>query len=275
MKIAFVDLCGEGDIQERNGDEYWRKPLELLHAERLDVADYASGLKTMKEKVDAFHVALRSDAELISFARGGYSCVEALPLIDWNMVKNSEKTFQGLSDFTHFSWMATLNGIKSFYGQAVAKLEKHFPTAENREFLFSFLKTGKISPLIANSLDSNLSKKDFSNERIIGGHLIITLLMLLRHPMDLSNRYLFLEYHPGGLNEELRDVGYYLEHLIQALQTTGNIPKGFIFGHSTLPSSTGIEVGWQEINHFCAERVSRLGIPIYEVDHFRTIIPFS
>lgn len=274
MKIALVDLFGEGDVCEREGEEYWKRPLEIIHEEGIDTVDFASGVKTIKQKIDAFHQALQSDVDLVWFVRGGYLGVDVLPLINWASVKSSMKSFYGLSDFAHFAWMATLNGSKCFYGQGLTHLESTFPKSEDRAFFFSFLKTGKLRSLLAESLSSDVSK-DFLNESMIGGHLTVTLLMLLRYPVDLRDRYLFLEYHPGGLNEQLRDIGYLLEHLVQTLEQTQNIPKGIVFGQSMLPQTNETSIFWKEINQFCAKKVLRLNIPIYEVDHFKNVIPFQ
>lgn len=273
MKIALVDLFGEGDVCEREGEEYWKKPLEIIREEGINVVDFASGMKTTEQKVDAFHRALQSDVDLVWFVRGGYLGVDVLPLIDWASVKHSKMLFYGLSDFAHFAWMAILNGSRCFYGQGLTHLESTFPKSEDRTFFFSFLKTGKLKPLPTESLSPDASR-DFLNESMIGGHLTVTLLMLLRYPVNLRDRYLFLEYHPGGLNEQLRDIGYLLEHLVQTLEQTHNIPKGIVFGQSMLPQSNEVSMSWKEINRFCAEKVLRLNIPVYEVDHFKNVIPF-
>ncbi|MCW1891690.1 MAG: LD-carboxypeptidase [Candidatus Uhrbacteria bacterium] len=246
-----------------------------MKSEGFEYIDFASGAKSMKQKIEGFHEALKSDADLVWFVRGGYSCIQALPLINWNLVQESKKSFYGLSDFTHFAWMAISRGVPVFYGQSLTSFGKYFPLAADREFLFSFLRTGRLSPLFLNPLTPSSASIDLSLTPMIGGHATLTLLMLLQYPIDLHDRFLFLEYHPGGVGEGMRDIGYYLENLIQALQRTNNLPKGFVFGQSMLPQPDGSMIPWREINVFCAERVSHLNLPVYEVDHFKHVIPFQ
>ncbi|MFA5129839.1 MAG: LD-carboxypeptidase [Patescibacteria group bacterium] len=274
MKLALVDICGEGDIKNREGDEYWKRPLDLLKNEKISFLDFASGARTVEDKVQGFHDALKSDADLIWLVRGGYSCIQAFDKIDWNLVRQTAKPLYGLSDFTHLAWMAVQQGVRCYYGQGLTHFEKTFPNSSDADFLFSFLRTGTLPPFIVQPLSTSATQTDLSSAQIIGGHLVVALLMLLQYPIDLHDRYLFLEYHPGGLGEGLRDIGYYLEHLMNILKRTKNLPKGFIFGQSMLPQLDETSIPWKEINTFCAERVSRLDLPVYEIDHFKTVIPF-
>ena len=275
MTLALVDLCGEDDVLDREGDVYWKRPLEILNEAGISFIDFASGAKTIPQKVERFHEALKSDADFIWVVRGGYVCVETLDLIDWDLVAEKKKPLYGISDFTHLSWLAVPKGVPCYYGQSFTKFEEKFPTAEDRAFLLSFLKTGIPPSLIAQPLSPRARETDLSQSPMIGGHLVIVLLMLLQYPVDLKDRYLFLEYHPGCAGEGMYDIGYYLEHLVRILTRTKNLPKGIVFGQSLLPQMDGTMIPWKEINQYCAARVSSLEIPVYEVDHFRNVIPFS
>lgn len=96
--------------------------------------------------------------------------------------------------------------------------------------------------------------------------------MLANHYVDLSDRYLFIEYHyvPG---ESLPDLGYWIEQLNYVIRE--NKPKGFIIGRSMFYELDGAIMDVKKVTDCFVEHLSHHGLPMAYLDHFRQIVKFS
>ena len=76
---------------------------------------------TDDERLAALNVALKSDADIVLFTRGGYGLSRLLHRIDWHAVAASKKLFCGYSDITVFNLalLAQANYV-SFSGPMIA-----------------------------------------------------------------------------------------------------------------------------------------------------------
>lgn len=270
MKIALVNLCKTEDFAKH---ERYEESLNYLKEENIDYLDFASGADTIEKMVESFNKALDSDADLLWVIRGGLECIQTLDKINWEKIKNSNKTFWGLSDFTHFSTMAVSKGAKCFYGQGFPKIKLYFPKKEEREFILQFLKTGNPVSEDANALYLAENDLDISKEKLIGGHLTLFTFMQSQLNIDLKNRFLYLEYHHSAIGEDLDDLNYYIDQLLYIIKD--NMPKGFILGNTDLRNIDGKKFGIEEINKSLIEKLKKYNLPIYYLDHFINTITFS
>ena len=104
MKIALVNLCR---IQDFSKTKYYESSLEFLKENDIEFVDYFSGRETPSDLLKGFHEALKNkDIELVWFIQGGSDLIKFLDKIDWDLVKQSNKEYLGLSDFTHFAFKA-------------------------------------------------------------------------------------------------------------------------------------------------------------------------
>ncbi|MFH1170618.1 MAG: LD-carboxypeptidase [Candidatus Vogelbacteria bacterium] len=270
MKVALVNLCKTENFAKQGsfGDS-----ISFLDENNIEYLDFTSGADTIEVMSEKFNQALASAAELIWVVRGGNKCIQTLDKLDWNKIVSSGKKFYGLSDFTHFSTVAVSKGVTCFYGQGLSHIKDYFPTALERQFIVDLLKTGvpvleKATPLANVTLDVDISK-----EKIIGGHLLIFTLMQSQLKIDLKNRFIFMEYHTGALGENLDDLGYYIDQLLYVLKD--NMPKGFILGRTEMNNIDGSEILIEDINKYCAEKLIKVGLPVYYLDHYKNVVTFN
>jgi len=268
MKIALVNLC---KIEDFSKTKYYQKSLEFLQENNIDFVDYFSGRETAPELLSGFHDALRDDTiELVWFIQGGSELINFLEKIDWKLVERSNKEYLGLSDFTHFVFRAIKLGKTCYYGQGLQNIKDYLPDPENRKFIVDFLNEKKLPSYNTKLLHSN-ELINLENEKIIGGHSFISAIMLPETKIDLSERFLFFEHHyvPG---ERLQDIKYFLD--VIKFNVHNNMPKGFILGHSMLFDQENQLIESNFINKFFLENLLDLKIPIYYIDHFKTIVKF-
>ncbi|MCC2595462.1 LD-carboxypeptidase [Pusillimonas sp. MFBS29] len=72
---------------------------------------------TDKQRLAAINRSLKQKHPIVMATRGGYGLSRLLPLIDWQQVADSGKTFVGLSDFTAFNLaLLARTGAGSFSG---------------------------------------------------------------------------------------------------------------------------------------------------------------
>jgi muramoyltetrapeptide carboxypeptidase LdcA involved in peptidoglycan recycling len=269
MKIALVNLCKIEDFAQT---KYYQSAMDFLAENNIDYVDYMSGRATAQELLDGFHAALRdTTVDLVWFIQGGNTLITFLDNIDWELVKSSSKEYLGLSDFTHFSLHANKLGQTCYYGQGLKRIKDYLPTAADRQFLVDFLKHKTLPPIEAKLL-SNQGSANLASEHIVGGHSFISAIMLPHVQLDLSNTYVFFEHHyvPG---ENIGDVNYFAEAVKLYLET--NKPKGIILGHSLLFDENQQLIDQLLINQDLAVAFASLGVPVYSIDHFRTIVPLS
>ena len=270
MKVALVNLCKTEDFAKHKSHN---DSISFLNENDIAFLNFASGVETIDEMIEAFHEALNSDADLIWLIRGGNKCIRALNKIDWNKVVDSKKLFYGLSDFTHFSTMAISKGVTCYYGQGLANIKSYFPNPSERQFIADFLTSG--TPVSKNPTALVNSKSDLNilNENIIGGHLLIFTLMQSQLKIDLKERFVFIEYHTGAVGEDLDDLGYYIDQLLYILKD--NMPKGFILGRTEMRNFDNFQISINEINKYSAEKLATTGLPVYFLDHFKNTITFK
>jgi len=203
-KIALVNLCSYEDISKWST---YDQDIAYLNDNNIPFVDYASGFDKKEDLLKKFYEALMDkNVSVIWFVNGGTRLIEYTNVLDWETIKNSNKVFIGLSDFTHFAILAANLNIPCYYGIALKKITKYF-SIEKRNQIASFL----IS--IANNNDTKLENVfSLEKEKIIGGHLGITLFMLNNFSINLQNKTLFLEHH-YLLGETLTDLEYYLHQL--------------------------------------------------------------
>ena len=270
MKIALTNLCKMEDFAKFSSLD---ESMSFLKENGIEYLDFASGADDIEGMVDLFHQALASDADLVWVIRGGVSCVQTLDKLNWEEIVASNKCFYGLSDFTHFSTMAVSKGVTCYYGQGLTYIKKFFPEVRDRQFIVDLLKTGVPVSEPAKALAFTTQDLDVSNERIIGGHLLIFTLMQALLQADLKDRYLFIEYHTGGVGESLQDLGYYLDQLLYVVRD--NMPKGFVLGRTMMQNLDGSEISLDEINRYCVEKLSSSQLPVYFLNHFENTVTFS
>ncbi len=269
MKIALVNLCNIEDFSKT--DDY-SSSLAFLKENAIDYVDYASGREILGDLLDGFHLALKDkDVELVWFVQGGNSLIRFLDKIDWDLVRQSNKEYYGLSDFTHFALKAVSLGKVCYYGQGLKHVKDFFPTPNSHKFIADFLKKKKLGQPAVKSLIGG-AITDFDKIKIAGGHSFISAVMLPNLNLDLNGRYLFFEHHYVH-GEDLDDAAYFLNAI--KLYMRNHIPKGIILGHSLMYDNNGKSIEINEINKYFVNELTDLELPIYYVDHFNSIIRFS
>jgi muramoyltetrapeptide carboxypeptidase LdcA involved in peptidoglycan recycling len=269
MKIGLVNLC---KIEDFSKSKYYPKSLEFLKENEIDYIDYFSGRETSADLLSSFHAAVSNDqVELIWFVQGGNSLINFLDKIDWDLIKQSDKKFLGLSDFTHFAFKAVALGRICYYGSGLKQVKSYLPSVEQRQFLVDFLKKNQQPKYRAELLMGN-GDANLENKKIIGGQSFISSIMLPHTNIALDERLLFFEHHyiPG---EELTDANYFLSAL-QYL-TANNKPLGIILGHSLLFGKDNNPLAIKDINAYFTQTLKDLGLPVYYINHFQTIIKLS
>jgi len=260
MKIALVNLTKLKDYATRGS---YVDDMQFLKDSTIDYVDYCSGRENFDDLLAGFHEAVANpEIDLVWFVSGGTTLIKYLDRINWELVSTTKKKYLGISDFTHFSYKATLLGCECYYGAGLADIMFYFPKEEQRKHIVNFLKEGTFKEL-ANNLN---------DEHIVGGHTIITTFMLTQEPINLSDKVLFLEYHniPG---EGFIEMEYYFDQLFYSIKN--NVPKAFILGHSLMTDENGELIDYKKINEFLKPLFTRFGKEVYEVDHFQQLIKFS
>jgi muramoyltetrapeptide carboxypeptidase LdcA involved in peptidoglycan recycling len=270
MKIALTNLCKTEDFGK---SKYFNDSISFFHENKIEYLDFASGAESLDMMVEKFNQSLESDTDLVWVISGGTTCIQCIDKLDWDKIVRSGKKFYGLSDFTHFSTMAVSKGLTCFYGQGLLRIKKWFPTESDRKFITTFLQTGKPYSENAKPLAFADNDLDISKVKIIGGHLLSFTFMQSVLKVDLKNRYIFIEYHSGGIGEDMDELGYYLDQLLYLLK--GNLPKGFILGRTDMRNLEGSSRSIDEINSYLVEKLSKYNLPIYYIDHFKNVITFS
>lgn len=269
MKIALVNLCKIEDISKA---PFYESSFKFLMENNIEHIDYASGRASFKDLLNGFHDALSNpEVDLIWFVQGGSSLVKFLPDINWTLVKESRKSFFGLSDFTHFSLHASCYGVPCFYGQGLKHVKDYLPTESSRQFLVDFLKSGFIEPLSPKLLyGDNVIKWD--SAKIVGGHSFISAIMLPHLQCNLDNKVLFLEHHYIK-QEGLDNASYFIEAV--KLYLHKHKPQAILLGHSMVYGNDGELMDMDAVNKSFVELLNTLHVPIFSVDHFKTVIKFS
>ncbi len=262
MKIGLVNLCSNTDIAHWSSYE---KDFGFLNENNIAYKDFASGKSGNKDLFEGFKEAI-SDPEvsLIWFVSGGIKMIEHLDNINWQTIENSQKTFIGLSDFTHFSLIAGNHNVSCYYGLALKNITKYYTTIQQKE-IASFLKT---------AIHGEKSGLVYENENIItGGHLGTTIFMLNSFNIDISEKTLFIEHHyiPG---ETLEDLKYYIHQLCITLINKNISPTSFLLGHSMLFKQDNTPMDFTLINKSVKDVLKEYFTDhkINEVDHFTKII---
>lgn len=269
MRIALVNLCRLSDFAT---NPTYADDINFLQENDISYTDYCSGRATISDQLDGFHQAISDPTiDLVFFVQGGSVLIKFLPLIDWDLVQKSNKKYAGLSDFTHFAFKSVSLGCECYYGIALRDVHKYWPTQNDQAPIIELLKNNSGHFNQALSMTDN-SAQDLSNEKVIGGHIIISTFMLSQLQISLADTYLFLEYHniPG---ESFYELEFWLDQLKYVIKN--NQPKGFILGHSLLYEKDGTVIDYKDINIFLTEKLSELEKPIYQVDHFKNIIKLS
>lgn len=269
MKIALVNLC---KIQDFSKTKYFQDSFEFLKENGIDFIDYISGRETETDLLNGFHEAVNnSEVELVWFIQGGNDMVKFLDKIDWELIKITNKEYFGLSDFTHFAFKAVALNRVCHYGPGLKQIKSYLPTIEERQFVVDFLKNKQTPPYFTQLLSGN-GDINLENEKIIGGHSFVSAIMLPITNIDLGNRFLFFEHHyiPG---EGLADAAYFLDAV--KLYTSHNKPLGIVLGHSLLFDENNNPLDIELINKYLMERLVGMDLPVYYVDHFKTIIKLS
>lgn len=269
MKTVLVNLCKTEDFKNHKS---YKDSIDFLNENKIEFIDFTLGVTSIDQMVESFHKALDCEADLIWVISGGNKCIQTLNLIDWNKVVTSKKEFYGLSDFTHFSTMAVSKGVVCHYGQGLTNIKTYFPKSLDRQFIVDFLTNGQPVCNNANSLTNNQVLK-ITEQKIVGGHLTIFTLMQSQSQLNLSERFVFIEYHTSTLGESLDDLGYYLDQLLYVLKD--NSPQGFILGHTVIRDINGLQIAVEQINQYLAEKIAKTGLPVFFLDHFTNTITFK
>jgi muramoyltetrapeptide carboxypeptidase LdcA involved in peptidoglycan recycling len=268
MKVALVNFA---EYEKFNSTVSFKQDLEFLVENKIDYVDYCFNYDKKLDLLAGFRKALANpEIDLIWFVCGGNKTIKFLDDIDWEVVKKANKIYAGASDFTHFSFKAVQNGQVCYYGTSLQEIKKYHPSPKSRKYLADFLQTGKIEKYNHTNLYKTVSNLD--EEKIVGGHTFLTTFMLNEVKIDLRDRFLFLEHHyiPG---ESLEDLEYFVDQI--KMVTKGNLPKGFIFGHSMLFGKKGKIMNVATINKKMVEWLREYDLPIAYIDHFKQIVKFS
>ncbi|MBP6912691.1 MAG: LD-carboxypeptidase [Candidatus Pacebacteria bacterium] len=264
-KVALVNLSTYEDIS--NWPSY-DQDIDFLKNNNIPFVDYAANFSSKNDLLKNFNKALNDqDVQCIWFVCGGNKIIESVNLLDWEQIKNSQKVFIGLSDFTHFSLLASVHGLESYYGLALKKISKYYDAESQKRvagFLISVLEEKK------EKLDYVYSK---DSEPVIGGHLIATIFMINKFSISLKGKHLFIEHH-NFIGETLDDLVYYVNQLCLTLEK--NKPLSIVLGHSISFDSEGKEIDYKIVNSKISNLIGDcLTIPVSEVDHFSRIIKFN
>jgi muramoyltetrapeptide carboxypeptidase LdcA involved in peptidoglycan recycling len=269
MKIALVNLSKIEDFSET---KYFASCLDFLKENNVDFVDYVSGRKTIEELLEGFHNALKNEeVELVWFVQGGNKLVRFLDKIDWNLVSKTNKEYLGTSDFTHFVFKAVELGKTCYYGPVLKNIKDYFPNHEEQKFIVDFINNKKLN-IYSSELIQGKADYDLENSKIIGGHSFISAIMLPTTKIDLKNRFLFFEHHYIS-GESFDDLEYFMNAV--NLYLLNNKPRGIILGHSFLFDENKNPVNIRIINKQLAENIKDFDVPIYYIDHLKTIIKFS
>ncbi len=268
MKIALINFA---EYEKFNGTDSFKKDLEFLIENKIDYVDYCFNYNKKSDLLAGFRKALANpEIDLIWFVCGGNKTIKFLDDIDWDAVKKAKKIYAGTSDFTHFSFKAVENGQVCYYGTSLQSIKEYHPTAPSRKYVVKFLQTGNIEKY----KHQNLFKivKSLDEEKIVGGHSFLTTFMLGETKINLKDRFLFIEHHyiPG---ETLEDLEYFMDQLKRVIK--GNLPKGFVLGHSMLFTKDKKFVNINIINKKLVECLKEYNLPIVYIDHFKQIVKFS
>lgn len=267
MKVAIVNLARFKKISE---SKTINKDLEYLNRWNIQYADYCFNEDKKERLVELFNKALvDNNIDIIWFAAGGVKTLNCIDFIDWESIKTQNKIFLWESDLTHLAIPLVSMG-KTFYYWPSLNLSRQNPNFEDVQYVMDFLKTGKIKKYKYNNLLWQIEVLDES--KIVWWHLILTSFMLWRHPIDLSNRYLFIEHHyiPGETTEEL---WYWLEQLKYTIKN--NLPRGFVIWKTILTSADGGIIDIETINDCMVLALKEFNLPIVYLDHSKQIIKFS
>lgn len=152
-----------------------------------------------KERVRGFNELLKDKSvKAILSARGGYSSMEVLPLLDEGLIKSNPKPFIGFSDSTAIiSLLAGKIGLPCIHGpsleSAFAKYDSSGAAKESADALSALLLGENKNPFSGLKLGAVLHPGDFSG-KILGGNLSV-LSSLVGGPCELNFKgsILFLE----------------------------------------------------------------------------------
>lgn len=241
----------------------------------------SSALERAKELETLF---LNNNVSLIISASGGDFMMEILPYIDFNIIKNNSKWFQGYSDNTNLTFTITTNlDIATIYGENISSYgmsDYHKSIIDNLSILtgniveqesfshyqnsFLFYKTG----LENYNLDTKVEWRNLFGEkhillegRLIGGCLdVLVCLVGTKYDKTIS----FLEkYKDDGIIWYLENCDLSSEQLIRALWQLKEAnwfkyTKGIVFGR-TLTDRSSYNISYEEaLNSVLAD----LNIPI-------------
>ena len=268
MKIALVNFA---EYEKFNSTDSFKKDLEFLVENKIDYVDYCFEYNKKSDLLAGFKKSLANpEIDLIWFVCGGNKTIKFLDNIDWEAVKKVNKIYAGASDFTHFSFKAIEKGQTCYYGTSLQSIKEYHPTARSREYLVKFLQTGKIEKYKHQNLFKKVNNLDA--EKIVGGHTFLSTFMLGETKINLKDRFLFIEHHyiPG---ESLEDLEYFIDQLKMVIK--GNLPKGFILGHSMLFGKKNKIMSVVTINKKLVECLKEYQLPIAYIDHFKQVVKFS
>jgi muramoyltetrapeptide carboxypeptidase LdcA involved in peptidoglycan recycling len=263
-KIALINLCTYEDISTWSS---FNDDISFLKNHSIPFVDYASGKSSKNDLFGAFKKALEDEnVSAIWFVCGGNRLIEHIDSFDWNKIAATGKKFLGISDFTHFSILASQHKITSYYGVALKKISKYFTEPEQVR-IANFLK--KI--ISDDFLDAEVYQ--IKEEEIMGGHLLCSIFMIDHFKLQLGEKHLFIEYHniPG---ESIDDLLYHVHQLGLILKK--NTPKSLILGHSMMSDAQGNLIDYGIINASIKKVINDyVKIPASEVDHFNIPIKFD
>ena len=267
-KVAVVNLSQMVDV---GAMPEFGQGIAVLREYGLEVADYATGRAEPLAMVDGLHAAVYdSEVGFVLTYSGGSAAIRCLDFIDWGSVGACGKVFAGLSDFTHFVWKALEAGATCAYGLSLTDFAKFRTTEEAQRPAISLLRSGEIEPVAPSLISGEDVIRDWAAARIVGGHSFITLLMAAEIHIDMDNRVLMLEHHYHGA-ESLDDVRYWSSALTRTFDKRR--PLAVLLGHSMVSGEDGNLLPAEAANEAFCEGLAPLGLPVYYVDHFKSIVP--
>jgi muramoyltetrapeptide carboxypeptidase LdcA involved in peptidoglycan recycling len=268
MKIGLVNLA---KFKKYKNTPNYKDDISFLKENSLDFVDYCSSYDKEKDLLQGFYSALKNpEIGIVWFVCGGEKLIKFLDKIDWKLVKKSNKAFIGTSDFTHFAFKVAEINQPAYYGNGLKNIKLYHSTKKSRQYMVDFLRTGKVNKYKYRNLFKKVD--NLNNEKIVGGHLLISTFMLGELKINLSNRYLFIEHHyiPG---EKLIDLEFFFDQL--KMRIKHNKPKGFILGHTILYDKNGKRMNIGIINKKIVGWLKEYNKPIAYLDHFNQVIKFS
>lgn len=90
--------------------------------------------------------------------------------------------------------------------------------------------------------------------------------------IDLSERVLFIEHH-YALGESPDELRYWGHALLRSFRD--NKPQAILLGHSLLYDTEGKPLPENDLNELLMEGLKQFNVPIYYIDHFNAVMPFS